>query len=222
MGLPKFFVAFSGRGGNRGLSWRPRRFVSADHFFVNINLNFIRVVPWPAPPYGSASAVSPLDYFCTNLFMEFFWKGFKNWQNLETLAKFCEFRKFSKYSKNNKYLSRNFFFLQRHIWYICRNQTLNATNKSALSKAGEKIFFTPRRSKMGSTLNNFLIVQKMNFEWNYVINMFLFGTHQLETFHRSLFAVGRKQWGQFHSKFISAQLKKLFKVLPIFDLLGAV
>ena len=60
--------------------------------------------------------------------------------------------------------------------------------KILLFRTRKKNFYpAPRRSKLGTTLNNFLIVQNINFEWNYVINMFIFRTHQLETFNRSIF-----------------------------------
>ena len=74
----------------------------------------------------------------------------------------------------------------------------------------------PKRSKIGTTLNNFLIVQKTIFEWIYVINMFIFGTHQLEIFNGSFFAVGRKQSAQFHSKIIFCTSKKIIQSGPYF------
>ena len=48
--------------------------------------------------------------------------------------------------------------------------------------------------------------------------MFIFGMRQLETVNESFFAVNKKQEREFRSKIIVYTIKKLFKVLPIFDL----
>ena len=83
----------------------------------------------------------------------------------------------------------------------------------------KKQFFygAPKRFKIGITLNNFLIVQKMKFEWKLCYkHVFFFDTHQLEKFNESFFAVGRKKWAQFQLQNHFCTIKKLFKVLAIF------
>ena len=81
------------------------------------------------------------------------------------------------------YLWMNFF--RSKIWY------LQIVEIYFLKKTIFVFHLILKSSKIGNTLNNFLIVQKMNFWGNYIINMFVFGTHQLEIFNGSFFVVGR-------------------------------